>query len=196
MSKNIGRFEYVKRGLVGVCAATMLAGMCAVPAFAAGEESLPGEATQTTTGDTMSTTVTANTTALGQINVTVPTAPLSGVADVDGTLTFGSYTFTNNSTLGIKVTKMAVAKNSGANLVKADAMTTDNAINVKAKIGSAENDLADFVSADGVAVAKAPTIAKDGTGTIIFTGSIANATKAGIGENLPVASVVWTLETV
>lgn len=196
MSKNIGRFEYVKRGLVGVCAATMLAGMCAVPAFAADEGSLPSGATQTTTGDTMSTTVTANTTALGQINVTVPTAPLSGVADVGGTLTFGSYTFTNNSTLGIKVANMKVTKEADANLVAASAMTSDNAINVKAKIGSAENDLADFVSADGAAVANAPTIAKDGTGIITFSGSIANATKAGIGENLPVASVVWTLETV
>lgn len=181
------KISNLKKGVVGVCAATMLAGMCAVPAFAADETFDDG---------TMTSTVTADTTALGQINVTVPTTALSGVATTDGTLTFGSYTFTNHSTLGIKVAKMTVTKDANANLAKAEAMTGDNAINVKATIGTTVADLADYTAADGVAVADAPTIAKDAESTITFTGSIANATKAGINASLPVASIVWTLETV
>ncbi|WP_148044602.1 hypothetical protein [Eggerthella sinensis] len=180
------RISNLKKGVVGVCAATMLAGMCAVPAFAE----------DTTFNDgTMTSTVTANTTALGQINVTVPTPDLSGVAATDGTLVFGDYKFTNHSTLGIKVAKMTVTKDASANLVKADAVTGDNAINVKATIGTTVADLVDYMGADQ-AVADAPTIAKDAVSTITFTGSIANATKDGINASLPVASIVWTLETV
>ncbi|WP_455779444.1 hypothetical protein [Gordonibacter pamelaeae] len=181
------RFNYIKRGLVGVCAATMLTGLCAGSAFADNTEFTDG---------TMNSTVTANTTAIGQINVTVPTTDLSGVSDRDGALTFGNYTFTNNSTLGVKVAKMVVTKDAAANLVKADAITGDNAINVKATIGTTEVDLADFMVADGDAITAAPTIAKGAAGTITFSGSITNATKAGVSAALPVASIVWTLETV
>lgn len=181
------RFNYIKRGLVGVCAATMLTGLCAGTAFGADTEFTNG---------TMSSTVTADTTAIGQINVTVPTTDLSGVSDRNGALTFGNYTFTNNSTLGVKVAKMAVTKDASANLVKADAMSGDNAINVKATIGTAEVDLADFMVADGAAITTAPTIAKGTAGTITFSGSVANATKAGVNAALPVANIVWTLETV
>lgn len=182
----MSKMTNLKKGVVGVCAATMLTGLCAVPAFA--------EDTTFENG-TMTSIVTADTTAIGQINVTVPTTALSGVSDKDGALTFGAYEFTNNSTLGIKIAKMTVTKDAGANLVKADAMTGDNAINVKATIGTTEADLADYMAADGSPVADAPTIAKGDSSTISFNGSIANVTKAGVVASMPVANIVWTLET-
>lgn len=183
----MSKFTGLKKGLVGVCAATLLTGVCAAPAFAAGTDFTDG---------TMTSKITANTSAIGQISVTVPTTALQGVSDSSGSLTFGEYTFTNNSTLKVKVSKMAVTKDTKANLVKADAMTGDNAINVKASIGTVEADLADFIAADGAAITGAPEIGSGAQGTITFSGSIANPTKAGAIADLAIADIVWTLETV
>lgn len=188
MSKKIGRFEYVKRGLVGACAATMLAGMCAVPAFA--EDS-------TFEDGTMSSSVSINTSALGQISVTVPTKAFVGVASTDGSIQIGNYTFTNNSTLGIKISNMKVTADASANLVKADAADPgDNAISVKAKISDTAVELADYTGVDGDVVTGAPTIAKGATGTVELSGNISNPTKSGINSNIKIADVVWTLDTV
>lgn len=190
MSKKIGRFEYVKRGLVGVCAATMLAGMCAVPAFAT-----DGDTKVDSTG-TMSTSVAVDTSAIGQINVTVPTAPLSGSADANGKLTFANnYKFTNNSPLSITVTGAKVTVKDSVNLVASTAKDGENAINIMAKIGTVDVDLANYTT-DGVAVDGVAAIAKDAEGTIGFSGTISNVTKLGVDDNLAVADIVWTLATV
>lgn len=71
MSKKIGRFEYVKRGLVGVCAATMLAGMCAVPAFALTGADVQGGGFNAENGSKGTSTVTANVDN-AQVTATVP----------------------------------------------------------------------------------------------------------------------------
>lgn len=184
MSVCKGRFDYIKRGIVGVCAATLLTGIVAAPAFA----------TDFTDG-TMTSTVTANTAAIGQISVTVPTTALAGVSDAAGTFTFAdNYAFTNNSPLSVSISKVKVTPKSSVNLVASDAADPgDNAINIKATVGTAEVDLAKYVTE--TSVTGAPAIAKGTHGTIDFTGTIANATKAGVSENLPVADIVWTLTT-
>lgn len=70
MSEKIGRFEYVKRGLIGACAATMLAGMCAVPAFAAdASTTISGSNDTAATGKS-----TVNVEATINISATVPTS--------------------------------------------------------------------------------------------------------------------------
>ncbi|HJF64435.1 MAG TPA: hypothetical protein K8W22_13360 [Gordonibacter urolithinfaciens] len=82
------RFNYIKRGLVGVCAATMLTGLCAGSAFGTGSVD--------TTGSVDGTSGEANTivkakSETANISATVPTAMTVSIAP-DGTLTFPDNT--------------------------------------------------------------------------------------------------------
>ena len=68
MSEKTGRFEYVKRGIVGVAAATLLTGLCAVPAFAADTTITGSNNTAATGSSEVAVTATIN------ISATVPTS--------------------------------------------------------------------------------------------------------------------------
>lgn len=177
MSKNIGRFEYVKRGLVGVCAATMLAGMCAVPAFAA------ERATKVYTLDT----------SAAQISVTVPTGDAGASLSKEGVLTLPDLTLTNESLAPVYISKVEVSDiNSSVNLLTvADyADASKGAVNNATKITMAADgktiDLGAFAASGGATIqeADAVTIAgKSGTSTLKATPEMKNFTGGILGQS-------------
>lgn len=189
MSESKGRFQYIKRGIVGMAAATLLTGVVAAPAFAADAA--------------VDTLVKLNTTDVAQISVTGPTTPVVGKVDNTGTMTFASnYSFTNNSLLGVKISNLKVvpAANTPFALVDESAYggpsVGNNAVNLKAKLGSMANalDLASFVGDSGAAVSDAPTInATDGSMPLTFDGQMKNFTSQGVGNDLALATLTWTV---
>lgn len=100
MSEKTGRFEYVKRGIVGVAAATLLTGLCAVPAFAAEGD------------DTTTVTVTAPS---AQVAVTVPTNMTATLGD-DGQMNAqgdgAAFTYTN-TVYGLQIKSLKVVPETG-----------------------------------------------------------------------------------
>lgn len=186
----MSKMSNLKKGVVGVCAATMLTGLCAVPAFAADQ--------------TVDTTIKLDTSAVEQITVTVPTGTVTGVVDNAGTMTFAdNYDFTNGSLLGIKITNVEVQKDAGAtaiNLVDASTFSGDsagdNAVNITAKIGDMEAiDIsgATFTATGGAAIENAPTISTAAPTNVALAGKMKNFTSAGVSADLVLAKLVWTV---
>ena len=114
------RFNYITRGLVGVCAATMLTGLCAGAAFAA-SDGVVGADNGTATSDI---TVTNNT----QFSATVPTT-LAFSLNADGTTSApDNVKITNKSmTSAIHVSKMEISDNTLSLAASESAMTGNNA---------------------------------------------------------------------
>lgn len=187
----MSKMTNLKKGVVGVCAATMLTGLCVVPAFAA--------------DDTKDMTVNLDTSAVAQISVTVPTTPVKGVVDAAGTMTFAdNYSFTNTGLLGVKVTKLEVKTDSALNAIKlvdeaaySGESAGENALNLKASIGSMATpiDLADFTASGGAAVADAPVISGATPTNVELTGQMKNFTSAGVTSEAKFATLTWTITT-
>lgn len=107
------RFNYIKRGLVGVCAATMLTGLCAGAAF--GDVNVTGGLDVTGTSDTSVVVDKANLTG-AQISATVPSSAPVSFSVAGGALT-GPNTVDfaikdSGSTAGLKITGIAVTDTS------------------------------------------------------------------------------------
>lgn len=120
MSKT-SRFNYIKRGLAGVCAATMLTGLCAGTAFA-----LPatGE-TSTQNGSLVADGTAESQVSLGkdnvtaQIGATVPTTLPVAVADGTFTAPTGAKITNTSPSYGVVVKSVVVVKdNSNLTLVE------------------------------------------------------------------------------
>lgn len=123
--EKTSRFNYIKRGLVGVCAATMLTGLCAAPAFAASEVS---ESRPVDTGTGVASTEVTALTEVGNISATVPTKVVLSVAP-SGELTFPTNDFKihiNEGNWPMKVSKLVVAPESAFTLATTDEFTEAN----------------------------------------------------------------------
>ena len=133
MSVCKGRFDYIKRGIVGVCAATLLTGIVAAPAFAAVEVS-------GSTSQEVSTPVTIDAKDL-QVSVTVPTGvPVALNGDTVTLPTDLKIEATGKA--AVKVTNIQ-AKNAVSSLVFASAKTDLAANNVYFSVaGNAVTDTA------------------------------------------------------
>lgn len=114
------KIDLLKRSFVGVCAATLLTGLCVAPAFAAGNVTVAGDTPQTA-----STPVTIDAKDL-QVSVTIPTA-------VPVVLQGETVTLPTNLQIdatgkaAVKVTKIqADALMSGLTLADTQANLTDN----------------------------------------------------------------------
>ena len=117
----MSKMTNLKKGVVGVCAATMLAGMCAVPAFAnvaSGETSTEGGGLGTE-GTAQSQVSLSKADVTAQISATVPTTLPVAVSDAGFTPPTGA-TITNTSpNYGIVVKSVGVTKdNSNLTLVE------------------------------------------------------------------------------
>ena len=186
----MSKLTNLKKGVVGVCAATMLTGLCAVPAFAA--------------SDTVDTTVKLNTSDVAQITVTVPTSDLTGVVDSKGKMTFASnYNFTNTGLLGVKISNLEVKVDPAMTAVKlvdgavfAGESAGDNALNLTATIGDAAAavDLSDFVAAGGAAISD-NTIIGTTPVNVKLDGQMKNFTAAGVMGETAFATLTWTVTT-
>lgn len=111
------RFNYIKRGLVGVCAATMLTGLCAGAAFAA-VPSIPADTSDTTPGAhgladaTAKSTVGLDASSVElQISATVPqTIPLGIGADGGLVTPADKVTVKNTSIVPLKISGITASK--------------------------------------------------------------------------------------
>lgn len=118
----MSKISNLKKGIVGVCAATMLTGLCAVPAFAASEVSESGSVD---IGTGAATTVVTALTEVGNISATVPTKVVLSVAP-SGELTFPTENFKihiNDGNWPMKVSKLVVAPDSAFTLATSDAFS-------------------------------------------------------------------------
>lgn len=183
MSEKTGRFEYVKRGIVGVAAATLLTGLCAVPAFAANESSV---------------TLSKDSTAL-QIDVTVPTElpiTISKTSGVQMPTTDISIT-NNNKAMELSVEKAVIGTPaSNLNLIAKPADGVDLTTNqmwMTVKNGSEANSIDVSKSGD---IALGWTV---GSGIdLTLDGNIGPLDKTLLGtiplaNNLDLFKITWTV---
>lgn len=143
----MSKMSNLKKGVVGVCAATMLAGMCAVPAFAL--DSTNGTSTE---GGGLDSDATASSTVSldkgdvsANISATVPTT--MPVAIADGVFTAPTKAaITNTSTgYGIKVVGVSVAeKNANLTLVAKDGNLVSNSMKMSLAAGSDTTSVLDL----------------------------------------------------
>lgn len=190
------KIEVLKRSVVGVCAATLLTGLCVAPAFAAPSVLTDGE---------ISTNISIDTKKVDQISVTLPAGGIAGVADEAGDLQFGEYAITNNSLLKLKVTNFKFTKDADAsefNLEKSTDFGTSsnsNALTLNAKVGTeAAIDLSTAGVDGGVPVSSSIEIINGGDPAIVsVTGQMKNFTKAGItADAKTLGSFVITVGTI
>lgn len=125
------KFTNLKRGIAGVCAATLLTGMCVAPAFAGVSVDATGDV-DTTAGTADTVVKVAAETA--NISATVPTQVTVSVAP-DGELTFPTTDFkihVNNGGWPLKVSELGVVPATGFTLSSSDAFSeTDSNLFLK-----------------------------------------------------------------
>lgn len=153
MSESKGRFQYIKRGIVGMAAATLLTGVVAAPAFAA-----TGFTDATTTGTTSTTKNEAKTeikaeTGDIQISATVPTTVTAAV-DSNGDLTFPDATAFKISVAAgswaVKVSDVSVTAEQGYTLATSAAVDQANNLYLALNNGTADVALKATGNADAV----------------------------------------------
>ena len=193
---NTSRFNYIKRGLVGVCAATMLTGLCAGTAFA---EPTIGSGTSATDPGTNGLDPVSAKSIVGlnaaevqlQISATVPQSIPLGISANGGLVTpSDKVVVTNTSIVPLKISSITAVKatnspvdlavkdtseagkvwitlTNGSNVIDLSTGTTVGDFKLAAKDSTVEFDVA------GGMGALTPTMlakiqAANGTGTIDF----------------------------
>lgn len=202
--EKTSRFNYIKRGLVGVCAATMLTGLCAGTAFAAGdftgETAEPGTSTQYSDGGTATTEVGVQALTGAQVYATVPTSVTAAVA-ADGTLTFPNTNFkvvlgqASDDSWRAKVTSLNVAV-SGANKLATDEASLSSTNNLFITLNS--TTLKDGVITDA-SLLDAFVQATGGTAqdvTLSMAGKMFNPTYQQVKDGIAAATLTWTISLI
>lgn len=189
MSEKIGRFEYVKRGLVGVCAATMLAGMCAVPAFAGSSSIEPSQWDAVDASNQGKTIVNADVDA--QVQVTVPTSFTAAVNPDGSFLLPNNVALKNTSTLSkAHVSAIAVTEDAGSKLIASAAEATgDNSVKMTVN-GIDLAAPASFSPDASWEMDRATDASTPGTLPLTFAGEIANPSKTGA---IHLFDITWTV---
>jgi hypothetical protein len=169
------RISNLKKGVVGVCAATMLAGMCAVPAFAA------DTATQVYTLDT----------SAANISVTVPAGDVAASLLANGNLTLPDLDVTNGSLAPVYISKVEVKDvNNSVHLLNSTDYNdstkgaVSNATKVTMASGGKSIELGNFTAAGGTAIdeADAVTIPGNDKATLASTSAMKNFTGGILGQ--------------
>lgn len=190
------RISNLKKGVVGVCAATMLAGMCAVPAFAA--DGIPGVTPGTSgpvasgTADSSSTTVTAKTEA-AQISVTVPTAVTAAVSS-DGSMVFPQSSdfaiAATNASWPVKVSDLKVDVGSSGYDLKTSLSEVASSTDLYLAIDN--KALAADTNTDAIASLKQASANGDPIG-ITMTGKMGAPSYANASTGITLVTLKWTL---
>ncbi|HIW77299.1 MULTISPECIES: hypothetical protein [Gordonibacter] len=137
------KFTNLKRGIAGVCAATLLTGMCVAPAFAA---AVTPSVSNGGVDSSNAAKTTINAQVDGQLSATVPTTLTVGISSADGSLIFPAdselYIENTSSAYGIHV--VSIEASAGSLLDQSSAFASSTAANAAwLKIGttSADKDL-------------------------------------------------------
>lgn len=186
----MSKMSNLKKGVVGVCAATMLTGLCAVPAFAASEPPAVEQGTPGTiaSGGTAETAVKAQA-KTAQISATVPTTVTASV-DATGALTFPEENVfaisATNDSWPIKVSDLEVKVADGYTLLETPAAAKDISLSI--------GDTALKATGNDVAIANLKQASKgsDPIG-ISMKGTLFQPSYADVTSGVPVATLTWTL---
>lgn len=176
------RFNYIKRGLVGVCAATMLTGLCAGAAFGASAE------------QTSSTVVNVTTPVL-QISTNVPTSSAvtlkaDGSLDQAGAMSFSATD--NPYKLVVKSVKAEAANSFKINA--AATMTDDNGVSATIQMGDDASTAFEISEASATAKTLAnASIESSGLTFKITSLQMKNLTSANVGTSVTPFNLVWTV---
>lgn len=185
----MSKMSNLKKGVVGVCAATMLAGMCAVPAFADATSTEPSQWDAVNADNQGKTEVNANVDA--QVQATVPTSFTAAVS-ADGTFVLpNNIELRNTSTMAkAHVSAISVAEVDGK-LIASDAAAS-NPNSVKMKVNSFDLSKADTFAATaaGWEMPVATNASTPGTLALTFEGSIADPSTTG---PIHLFDITWTV---
>lgn len=193
--KKTGRFTIIKQGLVGVCAATMLTGLCAAPAFAADGFAAGATGTTPVTDGSASTEVKAESDTI-QISATVPTT-VSAAVDANGDLTFPDATafkiHVNDGSWALKVSDVAVAVETGYTL--ATTSTVSESDNLYLAFNNGTSDVALKASGNANAVSNLVQAASgEGDMGVTMKGKVYGMSYADAFAGKKLVSLTWTLD--
>ena len=185
----MSKISNLKKGVVGVCAATMLTGMCAVPAFAA-----DGPLTATDgaySADTNTTTVSA--TVSSQVSATIPTIVpayigTSGAIQFPDNMSIATDSVTAMKITGVQAKALGDVK-LAANLDSAG--NTPNTVAMKLTVG---NEAAiDLSNATAASSPLTTSLTASAPAAVVLEGSIANVTGATTSQALSLVELTWTI---
>lgn len=193
----MSKMTNLKKGVVGVCAATMLTGLCAVPAFAA--EVSPTNKTEGTASS--SVTVLGTDISGVQLSATVPSSvPLlvnvkDGIVSSSGS---GLEIVNTGSTFGLTVKDVKIADAGSTSFVSDAATPAKGTFNLKV------SKTADDPSATLVTKSSTPltgwTVAKDANSKLLFyvSGAVTPSIEMidalqGYSTASAVATLTWTV---
>lgn len=181
------RFNYIKRGLVGVCAATMLTGLCAGTAFAV--DPVPDEPSAYAPGTSTSVNAELDNT---NISATVPTS-ISAKIDSTGKIFFPTTAQLRNASTLYGIEATATAASTAGNLV-GSGETFTNATQKNsfwAKIGK-DTATEEMSNLSNLAL-KIPAATDSSTPssiTLAFDGAIKNVNATSFS---PLVTITWTV---
>ena len=208
--EKTSRFNYIKRGLVGVCAATMLTGLCAAPAFAA-TGSISKDNSNFNDSSNGGLSATTADTAVGidpaqvdlQISATVPQGVSVGI-DNTGALALptDSIAIKNTSTIVPLVLTTVTINATGSPVTLVDASPAAGQLALTLENASNGNIVLSKGLKDGTV--KIPVQSGDVAGSVEYklTGSMGAATPAlfkAIADaqtgntNANLVSITWTV---
>lgn len=179
------RFNYIKRGLVGVCAATMLTGLCAGTAFGA-------------TGDPMETPVKIAGDAGGfQISATIPAAIPVAFNESGAFISPDNAKFINNSDhISIAVTGATISASPKVTLMEstAAALGTDEMWMTIAPVGADAAKTWDLKN--NWSAGQTWAVSDDAAGTsLTIEGNVGRLTKNAytVGSDTDLFTITWTI---
>lgn len=181
------RFNYIKRGLVGVCAATMLTGLCAGTAFAADAEL---SATTGAYGDDSNTTK-VSATVSSQVSATIPTV-VPAYIKTNGEIQFpNNVAISTDSITAMKITGVKAAALGNVTLAADTSGSAANTVAMKLTVGG-ETEFGLEGAVDTAKVLTTPLV-KDSNVAIGLKGSISNVTGASTVTALDLVELTWTI---
>lgn len=192
--EKTSRFNYIKRGIVGVCAATMLTGLCAAPAFAAAGFTAGTSGTTNVAGGTASTDVKAESDTI-QISATVPTT-VSAAVNANGELTFPDATafkiHVNDGSWAVKVSDVAVVLESGYTLANDENVSDANNLYLAFNNGTSDVALKASSNTDAVSNLAQATNGASDMG-VTMKGKVYGMSYADAFAGKKLVSLTWTL---
>lgn len=193
MSESKGRFQYIKRGIVGMAAATLLTGVVAAPAFAAGSDA-SGQGSPFNAAGSGTSKVEA-TIDDAQVTATVPTS-LPVVIGADGAFsTADNAAIHNTSVFNIHVSSITASPSSGMSLKALDyaALPGDkDVVGMTVTSGATGGTAFDLAAGSFDSVKTQWAVDANGTLAFKYAGKMQNISKI---STLPMEllTVTWTI---
>ncbi|WP_080803441.1 hypothetical protein [Arabiibacter massiliensis] len=183
------KIECVKRGIVGVCAATLLTGLCAGSAFAAASSTEPAQWDAVNASNQGKTEVSADVDA--QVQATVPIS-FTAAVNADGSFTLPNNIELRNASTLAKAHVSAISVTEVSGKLIASGATAADPNSVKMTVNSFDLSTASSFAATaaGWEIPAATNASTPGTLPLTFAGTIANPSQTGA---IHLFDITWTV---